>query len=499
MSEREQLEIATELWDEIVGFLSTEDDRQTLQHLNLINRRFHHVARPRLFADFKFHPYSVASDSYGMSAEHLLLPLHPYPQRLRQRLEFWASEDIASLVRDCTVQPLEFEESERAHPPGEDPYALLKAFYEFLPRFVNLKSFDAFTLHFTNLGIANLCLLPKLRTMSVDMCTVAEGETLDTPSKLKLETFRFANSDELEEWWLRGICPDSLHTLGLDLSGVYDQRFFYDLQPSIPTFHNVRSLELALGRHPASHHVATLSRFPGLKELALPRWGGMPGIAINLEELGDAKYCPLLERYYGPAAVLPFLPLSTLTNVTVEPCEPHGFLAKIRSVVEPQSTSRMWYLSVSFVGYLPSLRDLSDLFLNLTILRVTISGRPWFYAGPETDDSQVAVSFFESLPSSLPQQIVKLAINWRFKAPVVLPDMKQLKDDILAQRPTLKTLWIHCVHSAFVWSEMPDGNPSMAMGGPEFADSILPAFEMFFSGFWRSPDFREDEVSTVDL
>jgi len=106
----------------------------------------------------------------------------------------------------------------------------------------------------------------------------------------------------------------------------------------------------------------------------------------------------------------------------------------------------------------------------------------------------MAISFFETLPSSLPHKIVKLAIDWKFEEPVVdLPDMKKLKDDILAQRPTLKTLWVHCSHSAFVWGEMPDGKQSMAMGGPDFAANILPSFEMFFYGFWRAPDFYESE------
>jgi hypothetical protein len=71
-----------------------------------------------------------------------------------------------------------------------------------------------------------------------------------------------------------------------------------------------------------------------------------------------------------------------------------------------------------------------------------------------------ALSFFETLPSSLPQQIVKLAIDWKFDEPIDLLDMKKLKDDILTQRPTLKTLWIHCRHYAFVWAEMPDGKQS---------------------------------------
>ncbi|KAJ7928107.1 hypothetical protein B0H13DRAFT_1969421, partial [Mycena leptocephala] len=181
-------EIPTEILDEILEHFSARGNCETLQHLNLVNRRFHHLARQRLFTYLTFHPYSVAVDSYGMSAADLILPLDPTPEHLRQRLEFWASEDIAPCVRECIVQPLEFEESKRESPAGEDPYILLKAFYEFLPRFINLEVFNAFTLHFTTIAMTNLRLLPKLTAMNIDMCSVAEGETLDldAPSKLKL-------------------------------------------------------------------------------------------------------------------------------------------------------------------------------------------------------------------------------------------------------------------------------------------------------------------------
>ncbi|KAF8171937.1 hypothetical protein K438DRAFT_185193 [Mycena galopus ATCC 62051] len=392
-------QIPTELWDEAIGFLSPEEDRETLQHVNLINRRFHHLARPRLFADFEFYPYSVVNDSYGMIAEALILPL--YFERFRKRLEFWASEDIAPLVRNCTVQPLEFEELERPRPPG-DPYSLLNSFYEFLPRFVNLELFAAFTLHFTGTAMANLRLLTKLRALSVDMCTTVEGETLDTASKLKLHTFRFANCDNLEEWWLRAICPDTLRNLGLDLSGMHYQGYFHDLQPHVPCFPNVQVLDIAVGRPMASCHVNALAKFPGVKDLALIKWRQMPGLAVDFSELSDTQYCPLLERYFGPVAVLPFLPVPTLTNMTVEPCEPVDFLAKMHAVQSKHTSVR--YLRVTLMGYLTSLRDLTDIFPNVTILRTTIEGRPWISTAPEDDPQKASeIALVVHIASSHPR------------------------------------------------------------------------------------------------
>ncbi|KAJ7928106.1 hypothetical protein B0H13DRAFT_2653276 [Mycena leptocephala] len=477
-------EIPTEIWDEIVEHFSAGGNCETLQRLNLVNRRFHHLAHQRLFTYFTFHPYSVAVDSYGMSAEDLILPLDPTPEHLRQRLEFWASEDIAPCVRECTVRPLEFEQSTRESPPGEDPYTLLKAFYEFLPRFINLEVFNAFTLHFTTIAMTNLRLLPKLTAMNIDMCPVAKGEILDLnpPSKLKLESFRFSNcANRLQRWWSCALCPDTLRSLCLDFSGSHDQLFFYE-ESQLPCFPNVQFLELILGRRVAAHYLVPFAKFPGVKDLALPKWHDGPS---DLHKIGDTKFCPLLERYYGPRAVLSFFPVSTLTNLSVSTCEPEDFFAEMGSV-DPKPT-RISYLKVSFAGYLSSLRDLSDLFSEskeLKILHVVIARRSWSSRLDRPDDTaQMALSFFETLPSSLPQQIVKLAIDWKFDDPIDLLDMKKLKDDIRAQRPTLKTLWIHCRHYAFVWAEMPDGKQSMAHGGPDFAANILRSFETGFYGF----------------
>ncbi|KAJ7625354.1 hypothetical protein DFH06DRAFT_743487 [Mycena polygramma] len=219
----------------------------------------------------------------------------------------------------------------------------------------------------------------------------------------------------------------------------------------------------------------------------------MPGWHTNLGELGDTKFCPLLERYYGPCVVLPFLSFSAMTNLTLEACEPDEFLANMRSI--GSKCTQLWYIKLSFMGYLSSLRDITDLFSEseVKILQVAVEPRSWMSAGPP-DDPQMAVRFFESLPFSLPQHITKLAIDWEFGEPVDLPDMNKLKDDIVAQRPTLKTLWIHCGQSAFVWGEMPDGKESIASGGPAFAANIRGGFDIFFYGLWRSPAF-EDEGS----
>ncbi|KAJ6508484.1 hypothetical protein C8R45DRAFT_444673 [Mycena sanguinolenta] len=488
-------EIPTELWQEIVQVLlppkrrvfMTKEERQTLLKLNRTNRRFHDLVRPHIFADFEFYPYSFISHSFNRSDEDLIIPLSPHWMHL-QRLEFWASEDIAPFVRNCAVlPPLEFHDPLSSPPDPKDPYILSKAFYELLPRFTNLEYFAAFTLHFTNVAITNLCLLPKLQSVTLDRCMVVQGETLHPHggapgalSKLKLDFFRFGNSDRsLEEWWIRTLCPDTLRSLHLDVSGVRFTSSFINSQPSNPPcFPNVRNLRIALG----SYNASPLAKFPGVRNLAVVADGVILG-GMNLDAL-HTKYCPSLETYSGPAAILLALHIGALEQLTIEDCEPADFLAKMRAVdAKPTGVK---YLRIAFKGYLSSLHELTDIFSNVVYLRVAIEGRPRISTASE-DDPRKAMAFFESLPFSLPRKLSRLAIDWKFRDSEVveLPDFKKVKDDILAQRLRLKTLWINCGRSAFLWSKNPQRT---AWGGPEFAADIIPRFEMFFRGHWSPPD-----------
>ncbi|KAF7346594.1 hypothetical protein MSAN_01887600 [Mycena sanguinolenta] len=376
--------IPTELWQEIVQvFLPpkkrvflTKEERQTLLNLNRTNRRFHDLVRPHIFADLEFHPYSFTSYSYDRSDEDLIIPLSPHWLHL-QRLAFWASEDIAPLVRNCAVlPPLEFHDPLSGLPDTKDPYILLKPFYELLPRFVNLEYFAAFTLHFTNIAITNLCLLPKLHSVAIDRCMAVRGESLhaqrespDAPSMLELDFFRFGNSDRsLEEWWLRTLCPDTLRTLHLDVSRVRYASSFIDSQLSIPPcFPNVRNLRITLG----SYNVSPLGKFPGVRNLVVIGSGVIPG-GMNLDNLGHTKYCPSLETYCGPAAILPSLHIDALEQLTVEDCEPGDFLAKMRTVNSKPTNVK--YLRISFKGYLSSLRGLTDV---VAAAAAAISGSAW--------------------------------------------------------------------------------------------------------------------------
>ncbi|KAJ7132972.1 hypothetical protein C8R46DRAFT_1235515 [Mycena filopes] len=435
--------LATEIWGHVFGFLTSNEDKETLKHLNLGNKLFHALSRPRLFSDFTFHPYST--EAYGMSAEDLYLPLDPSPKHVSERLQFWASEEIAPLVRGCMIEPLAFAKAERERPADEDPYTLLNAFFALLPRFVNLESLDAFTIHFTNASLATLSLLPKLTSVGVDMCCLVQDERLQPlSSPLKLTTFTFANAEDQEDWWYRALSPDTLQTIGLDLSQLHFQNLFSDDMQPLPTFPNVHTFHLAVGRAMGPHHFTPLAKFPGVKQLHLTKCHTFPGFPPTLDDLGDTKFCPLLEVYRGPAALLPFLALSTVEELIIDRCPFDDFVGAMRRASTPNN---LVVLDLTSSNLLTSLSVLANLLPTVENLSVTM------YRGgfPDEDDLTMITTFWENLPSSrLPPKLVKLLIDVdvdeRIPSP---PDFAALKDALFAARPTLTTLWIRSPHYGY--------------------------------------------------
>ncbi|KAJ7677434.1 hypothetical protein B0H17DRAFT_1079159 [Mycena rosella] len=480
--------VPAELLGEIVTYFSRDSDHETLQQLALTTRYFHLLSRPVLFRSFKFHPYSMGYDMPGLSN---LLPilLASELDRARQRLEFWASEMIAPHVLVCDVAPLTFEEIGPRLSAEEDPYILLAAFFQCLPRFTKLQCFVGIHVHFTRAAMANLCVLPNLRSVTIaeGTGTVSAGELgLEVaPQSLKLDVFQFYNNEESQEtWWFRALCPDTLHLLKLEMSTRFYQIFFSGIHSSIPCFPNVHTLSIELGRLAAPLHLIPLSKFPAVQCLDLT------GVYIRgylpaFPELDGPGYCPLLVDYTGPYHILPLLHFSNLRCLTIDICNLGNFLETICSISKPNNIE---LLDITLNNSVPSLGSLRDLLPDLKELLLTIVHYPYL---------SVAHLLLDDLPSSLPPNIIKLAIKWQF-AEVLVPSLPELKDDIVSQRPTLKTLWIHCPGFVYVWAKMPDGEHSTIIGGTKAAERLLLEFERLFYGYWRTQDFDSNTDSDSD-
>ncbi|KAJ6498902.1 hypothetical protein C8R45DRAFT_821112, partial [Mycena sanguinolenta] len=84
--------IPTELWLDIFRRLP----RDTIKALFLTSSIFKDVCRSFLFAHLDFHPYAIRD-------RKIVLPPSLEITRALERLEFWASDDIAPHVRSCKI------------------------------------------------------------------------------------------------------------------------------------------------------------------------------------------------------------------------------------------------------------------------------------------------------------------------------------------------------------------------------------------------------------
>ncbi|KAJ7061621.1 hypothetical protein C8F01DRAFT_919057, partial [Mycena amicta] len=84
--------LSDEVWLEILKTLP----KASYPDLSLTNHQLRRLALPILFAHFSFNPSAI---KHG---DPLLSPV-PAVEEAMDRLNFWASDKIASLVRSCTI------------------------------------------------------------------------------------------------------------------------------------------------------------------------------------------------------------------------------------------------------------------------------------------------------------------------------------------------------------------------------------------------------------
>ncbi|KAJ7135799.1 hypothetical protein C8R44DRAFT_729354 [Mycena epipterygia] len=180
--------LPTELWLEVFHNLPQRYPKGRLKRLSLACRTFHRTAR-HLFADFDFHPYT----SVGLGYDHLRLPSPEKIDSTLERLNFWCSDEIATLVRSCENDP--WQRGTSFH--SDSPCILLDEFFERLPCFTGLQRIHATQAHFTQAGLINLCRR---------YCYVVGQERILTHGlELRVSTFSITHlDDEDDESWLWG-------------------------------------------------------------------------------------------------------------------------------------------------------------------------------------------------------------------------------------------------------------------------------------------------------
>ncbi|KAJ7644760.1 hypothetical protein FB45DRAFT_1116524 [Roridomyces roridus] len=356
--------VPNELWLAIFELLPCESVKQLFSS----DRRFSTISRGLLFSQ--------------LALKHIRpdenLPSAKYIQFTLDRLDFWSSDEIAPLVRHCTITPWTARwretgpdvarlESDRAEPSSCTP--LLAAFIERLGRFTNLQMLYARHVVFSQPTLAALCRLPCLDNVTMDQCGVG-GEYIDTEG-LHLRTSRFVYRDEWRgsgtglQLWVPLLHPDHLRELKISGFPVFAT------MPPGPPFPNVYKLTARLCCLTASEVLAALSRFPAVRVLDFESFTGS-----SLGEASDAseatRVLPLLEKFKGDYQLLPLLPgRPTLKHLVIDNCAPtelakalHG-MASGDHIVSLHATLDSTLREMAFKTVCRSLPNLVDLHIEI--------------------------------------------------------------------------------------------------------------------------------------
>ncbi|KAJ7734833.1 hypothetical protein B0H16DRAFT_1695779 [Mycena metata] len=415
--------------------------KDTLTQLSLTSHRLRLLSRVHLFAEFDFRPYAWEK-----------VEARAFVKRSLQRLNFWASDEIAPLVRLCNATP--FTSPAPVLSATKHPYddALLTAFYRVIPTFANLRVFLANNVHFTRTAVANLCLLPKLHTLHVQNYRLAPEPVdlhalkLQNLSHLRIhnETFSMERIDH--STWISLLCPEKLRTLEFTLDPPHH------LPINLPTFSHVHTLAVVFPLITLPQNMRILSNFPAVQVLSIrdaedryseTMWDG-PGPHLPL----DLQLPPLLRQYTGHfQTVNTFLSLPTVTHLSVisDMCTPAQFFEEL----QPSLFTNIVSLSIDFEYFNNALfDDLCGAFPALTRLCIRVANAE----GPPLEDFELGTFrdwkvplFLETLVTSFPSGIEQLSIFWNMdfeSVDGVLPPFPRLGESLLKAHGSLNALWL---------------------------------------------------------
>ncbi|KAJ6559548.1 hypothetical protein B0H19DRAFT_1234220 [Mycena capillaripes] len=448
--------IPNELWSEMFGHLT----KDSLAVLSQTNHFFRDISRAHLFSSFDFHPYALEKH------DRLLLPPSDIVQRAKDRLAFWSSAEIAPFVRSCQITP--WDQDRRRGPKfsaSAESYTLLNAFFESLAHFSGLQSIDATYLHFTQVGVANLCNLPDLRTLRVSDYRVAPGQVIDTSSlelqhlsRFELRGGRLVSSPGND--WIPLLPPNELVELKIWLAPNLASAF-----EDLPSF--AQAHKLSISGLDASDTIRLLSKFPALQVLSMRPAEHRNNIGI--EPSTTPPILPQLKEYSGVYQTLSmFLPLPTLTHVTVPHCHPHPLIAELREIRAPVNATSF---CVDFISVPDAnINSFFDVFRSLTRLRLNIADvLPLdFDMDGDGDDYPEGIpnwkihQFLETLvKSTLPPRLEQLAVFWKIEDECIpsLPDFNRSSARLMKTFPTLKAVWLGLYGLTFRATRLPDGRP----------------------------------------
>ncbi|KAJ7766111.1 hypothetical protein B0H16DRAFT_1687142 [Mycena metata] len=457
--------VPNELWGEVFCYLP----RGALKNISLTRRTFFAISRRLLFTNFHFAlGIRRLGDSSRTFAEHEAHAL--------ARLAFWSSNDIAPLVRSCTL----------SYYKGDDNMPLFGAFFERLPQFINLP-------HTSETGRSLQLVRLEITTSSGNLrgWRAAPGQQIDFSSVL-LPVAVFHANPSWQSWgdkftgpnvWLQSLSPDTLRELVVATAPLRTTQ----------SFPHVHTLEMRVSSDLSNLDVLRL--FPALRSLTL---GG------NFVRVMDARLqvmLPVLESYNGVQEILyPFLSRSTLTRITVHHCHPHDLINALRGV---SSCANMTSLTITVdLHVLPTsvfdteaLEAICTLLPCVTWLSISVDGDL-----PEGVWNVQPNQVLNLLGNTqvLPRSLQHLIITWAFSPfhrdsvpPSPRPDFKTICANITGCCPALELFWLDAMYSLSRWRKS-QGRVEEATA---YTESVLVvAVEYRPCGYLEVLQFSSDEL-----
>ncbi|KAJ6500905.1 hypothetical protein C8R45DRAFT_83395 [Mycena sanguinolenta] len=332
------MDVPTEVWLEIFSTL----ERHHLIPLYRVSRTLHRISRPLLLRHFAFHPYAAINGDE--TSDDFLIPREVEFHYAMQRFRFWASDNVAPLVRECTIAPwnIAYEERYRYVSCYDGGDILLQIFFELLPRFTSLAKLSALYVRFNQLSIDAICSLPNLEEIELGKCPVDEGVTICPHSNVtRLKFLDKGPSHSYKEalggvqGWSSIVNPQTLtHLSLLPLCAI---TAFLDINGA--EFPNVESLDVCI--YSWNSDIVALHRFPAVRRLHL-----------STDVLGSppqaAALFPLLDTYRGPPGFLLLLDARAAPRqLEIDGCMPQRLSQTLRSCVHV--LRRVTALGLSFL------------------------------------------------------------------------------------------------------------------------------------------------------
>jgi hypothetical protein len=213
-SPKRHLPLPPEIW------LAVFEDIDDMSNVRLTCTSFAALGKVQAFSSLKISPFILAAD--GDYYRRWAFTEDVVAERLN-RLDFWASDDIAPFVRHCKVYPQFYSESMASMVRWRKGHAkeFINAVFQRLPLFLNLHRLEISHIPVSEQILTQLCQLKALRTLEVTDCTLVARIAPRPPLDItNIHFYSGTGSLTYRDWeergdvgWLDVLNPDTIRRI----------------------------------------------------------------------------------------------------------------------------------------------------------------------------------------------------------------------------------------------------------------------------------------------